>query len=55
MLIARTSECLQRHAPRDDVDYLRALAGMVLTVTVTVAAVVYIARGGQVMRLAPNA
>ena len=53
MLIPAVSSSLQRHAPRDDVDYLRAFAGMVLTATVAVAAVVYIARGGNLVKLAP--
>lgn len=54
-MIHRLSACLQRHAAPDDVEYLHSLARMALTVTVATAAVVYITRGGTLMRLAPNA
>lgn len=53
-MVHRLSACLQRHAAPDDVKYLHELARMVLTITVTTAAVVYITRGGKLMRLAPN-
>lgn len=54
MIVPRLSETLQRHAPAEDVEYLRLLAGMVLTATVAVAAVIYVARGGKLVALAPT-
>lgn len=53
MLIPSLSDCLQRHAPRDDVAYLREFAGMVLTITLVAAALVYVSQGGRLVRLAP--
>ncbi len=46
--------CLERRASPDDVDYLRNLAQTVLAVTIATAAIVYIARGNGLSRLAPN-
>lgn len=54
MFIPRTVDCLSRHAPREDVEYLHALARMALTVAVFAAAAVYIARGGRIVKLAPT-
>ncbi len=53
MFVPRVSACLQRHAPAEDVEYLRTLAGMILTATVAAAAIVYMARGGNLVKLAP--
>lgn len=54
MLIPSVSASLQRHAPREDVDYLHSIARMILTITVATAAVVYVSRGGRLMQLAPT-
>ena len=55
MLIPHVSRSLERHAPRDDVEYLLTFARMLLTIIIAAAALVYIARGGRLMTLAPTA
>lgn len=45
---------LQRRFPPDDVRYVNDLARMTLTLTVTVAAIMFIANGGQLLRMAPT-
>lgn len=53
MIVPRIAGYLEARAPREDVEYLRSYAGMILTGTVAVAAIVYVARGGNLVKLAP--
>jgi len=46
--------CLERRASAEEVDYLRNVAQTILAATIATAAVVYIARGNSVSKLAPN-
>lgn len=51
MIVTRLSACLQARAPRDDVEYLRAVAQLLLAVAGVAAVALYLSRGGTVVRL----
>jgi hypothetical protein len=50
-VISTLSANLQARAPRDDVEYLRTFAQLILTVALVAAVGLYLSRGGNVVRL----
>lgn len=53
-MVPSIAAALARAFPQEDVDYLNSLARMFLTITIATAAIVYISRGGQLLRMAPT-